>query len=324
MKEHTLTDSSTPLLISVVIPYFNRAHTLHRTLCSVYNQTYRPIELILVDNGSNDTSNNCCSRFESIHQSEDFHIVRLTEQKKGANAARNCGLNAANGQYITFFDSDDEMFPHMIETIVRAIIQQNNPDIIAYTHLTEMADGTQSVRVKCRSNKAYKQIIRGMLATQDFTVRTSLLKSLSGWNEELSRWQDWEMTTRLLMQTDNVYWLSAPPLSIVHFSKESITGVNYHSSDKALYKAVKTVYNFVNNSESTQKKKLIKAVCFRYALLAGLYTQEGEKEKGNFYFNKLYRDHLRGKPYLTSVCYFVYKYTACGGRGAWLFAYLFL
>ena len=98
--------------VSVVIPTHNRAQTLSRTLESVWAQTHRPIELILVDDGSTDATPQVVADWAAQHEAApDFVVRRLYQDNAGANAARNRGIAAAEGAYVAFLDSDDRWQP---------------------------------------------------------------------------------------------------------------------------------------------------------------------------------------------------------------------
>lgn len=97
---------------SVIIPTYNRAHVLPRAIKSVLNQTFRDLELIVVDDGSTDETENVVRGFQE--NDERIRYIRH-EINRGGNAARNSGLQNARGRYIAFLDSDDEWFPEMLE-----------------------------------------------------------------------------------------------------------------------------------------------------------------------------------------------------------------
>lgn len=88
-------------MISVIIPTYNRAKTIGKAIDSVLNQTYKDIELIVVDDGSTDNTK------EIVQQYEDFRIKYIWQANKGACAARNHGIDVAKGEFIAFQDSDD-------------------------------------------------------------------------------------------------------------------------------------------------------------------------------------------------------------------------
>ena len=94
--------------ISVIIPTYNRKHTLHRAIESVLNQTFKPLEIIVVDDGSNDGTGEWV---EEIYPSIKYIFIK----NSGVSAARNTGVRSANGQWIAFLDSDDEWMPEKLE-----------------------------------------------------------------------------------------------------------------------------------------------------------------------------------------------------------------
>ncbi len=108
-------------LLSVIVPVYNTAAFLPRCISSIQRQTYRNLEIICVDNNSTDDSYQVLKAFET----EDPRIIVLEERKKGVSAARNAGINASKGDYITFVDSDDAIAPEMYRTLVEALEKEN-------------------------------------------------------------------------------------------------------------------------------------------------------------------------------------------------------
>ncbi|MDD4636054.1 MAG: glycosyltransferase family A protein [Bacteroidales bacterium] len=307
--------------IAIVIPVYNRSQFIQRTFDSILSQTYRPIELILVDNGSTDNSLALCNEFKEKNQSDQLIVKVLEEQKKGANAARNKGLEAVESEYVTFFDSDDELFPEMINTIHQAI-SKKQADIIAYTYTFYKNEKNEHVRIRCYSNQPRMQIIRGMLATQNFTVKRDVIRTIGGWDESLQRWQDWEVGVRLLLYTENIYWIKYPPLCRAHVHDDTISGRNFSDAHNSLYKAVETVYKNIQAMERPDTKKLLVAVYFRFLLLAGNYAREGRKDLGRYYYNQLI-PMIGKEPLFRLFCPLIYRYISMGGRCSWFFAKLF-
>ena len=112
--------------LSIIIPVYNREKIVSATLNCVAAQTFRPLNLILVDNNSSDGTLQVLLDFKEAHQTPDFSITVLQESTPGACAARNCGLRAARSEWIMFFDSDDLMTPDYVEQYALAI--SRNPD----------------------------------------------------------------------------------------------------------------------------------------------------------------------------------------------------
>lgn len=97
------------VLVSVIVPTWNRAKELPRAIDSLLAQTYRPLEIIVVDDGSTDGTGRVLSAYGS-------RIVSMRRENGGASAARNTGIRASKGELIGFLDSDDEWHPDKVET----------------------------------------------------------------------------------------------------------------------------------------------------------------------------------------------------------------
>lgn len=110
--------------ISVVIPVYNVEKYLKECLDSVLKQTYRNLEIILVDDGSKDNSGNICDEYAK----KDNRIKVIHKKNGGLSDARNAGINIAKGEYITFLDSDDYIEEDMYEFLVKNI-EKANADI---------------------------------------------------------------------------------------------------------------------------------------------------------------------------------------------------
>jgi glycosyltransferase involved in cell wall biosynthesis len=98
-------------LVSVILPVFNREASIERAVSSVLAQTYRPFELIVVDDGSTDGTRRILERFGSS-------ITVITQANAGAYVARNAGMRHARGELIAFADSDDAWLPHRLSSQV--------------------------------------------------------------------------------------------------------------------------------------------------------------------------------------------------------------
>ncbi len=104
-------------LISIVIPVYNAADYLERSIGSVRKQTYENIEIITVDDGSKDDSLSILEKYAS----EDPRIKVISKENGGSSSARNAGLKAATGKYLGFIDADDYIEPDMYENLLNAL-----------------------------------------------------------------------------------------------------------------------------------------------------------------------------------------------------------
>lgn len=114
-------------LVSVIIPTFNRSGKLLEALDSVVAQTHRPIEVLVVDDGSTDDTEHTVERFRGGHQRGNFRVRYILQQNAGAPTARNNGLRNATGEFIQFLDSDDFLKPDVISTKLAAIGDSGAP-----------------------------------------------------------------------------------------------------------------------------------------------------------------------------------------------------
>lgn len=112
---------STPY-ISVVVPTYNRAHLIERSIRSILQQTFTDYEVLVVDDGSEDNTE------QVIKSINDQRITYYKKANGERAAARNYGTSKAKGVYVTFFDSDDLMYPHHLQHAYDFINQQNNPE----------------------------------------------------------------------------------------------------------------------------------------------------------------------------------------------------
>ncbi len=121
--------------ISVIVPVYNSEKYLEKCLESIINQTYKKLEIILIDDGSIDESGKICDEYAK----KDSRIKVIHKKNEGVSAARNQGLEIATGEYIAFVDSDDwieeEMYEEMIEQA-----KINNADIVRCAQIFEYSN----------------------------------------------------------------------------------------------------------------------------------------------------------------------------------------
>lgn len=110
-----------PILISVIVPVYNVIDLLQRCVDSIRRQTYRNLEIILVDDGSTDRSGALAEKFAL----EDRRIRVFHKENGGSSSARNFGISKARGEFIGFVDSDDYIEPEMYERLLHVAVGEN-------------------------------------------------------------------------------------------------------------------------------------------------------------------------------------------------------
>lgn len=109
------------LLLSVIIPVYKVEDVLSRCVDSIINQTYKKLEIILVDDGSPDNCGKICDNYRKL----DSRIKVIHQSNGGLSDARNSGIKAANGDYIAFVDSDDYIVENTFEVLIKEAINHN-------------------------------------------------------------------------------------------------------------------------------------------------------------------------------------------------------
>ena len=188
------------ILFSIVIPTYNRAHLIAKTLRSILNQTYSNFEIIIVDDGSKDNTQEVVATFT------DKRIQYYRKENGERAAARNYGVQKAKGDYINFFDSDDLMYPHHLQTAFN-FIQAKHP---AWFHLGyDFKDVEDKVIKNFESFDDTinpKILFDNRLSCNGVLIRKDVMEqNLFHENRILASSEDWELWIRLLSQYPLVF-----------------------------------------------------------------------------------------------------------------------
>ncbi len=211
--------------VSIVMPVYNRAGIVGRTLRSIDAQTCRDFDVVLVDNASTDGTR---AVLEAWAAGKDYvRVLACTEP--GAAAARNAGLRAVHTPWTLFFDSDDIMLPAHIERINVGIHDFTEADILTF----DIMAGHRRLPSHSR-DLLYHNLMHGSLSTARYCARTELLRRVGGWNSSIRAWDDIVLGTRLLVKgKPRVVKLQGAPTVDVNFTDESISGVGFsHSANR--------------------------------------------------------------------------------------------
>lgn len=265
-------------VMSIVIPVYNRANELPRTVRSIVAQDYRPLHLILVDNNSSDSSLQVCHNLQQQYHDELLRIDVLQQLKPGASAARNMGMAHVESRYMMFFDSDDELHPDAVSRYMQAFATHPRADIIGSTILLHNGTRPLGVAKAIFTSEPEAHIIHGILSTQRMAARTALMREVGGWQEEYNGWLDWNFGLRLMLRTRQIHWLKTPPVATVYQHAQSITGRNDMNGYEQFYKAIQYTRRDIQASNHPRKLRLERLVIYRQALLAARIIRESRKD----------------------------------------------
>lgn len=167
--------------ISVIIPVYNVENYIRKCLDSVINQTYKNLEIILVDDGSTDKSGKICDEYAI----KDERIKVFHKQNGGLSSARNYGLDNMNGVYFTFVDSDDAISDLFVETLyTNLILNEASVSVCSYKSFTDNLEKDEVVldkKIEILSGKeALHKILSGSI---NFTVAWGKLYKTENFQE---------------------------------------------------------------------------------------------------------------------------------------------
>ena len=123
--------------ISIIIPVYNSEKFIEKCISSVREQTYKRLDIIIVDDGSTDNTYNICDKIKK----KDSRIKLIRQENQGVSVARNTGLSVADGDYIGFVDSDDFIDSNMYELLVKSA-EEHNADIVECGYAKILENGT--------------------------------------------------------------------------------------------------------------------------------------------------------------------------------------
>ena len=180
-------------LMSVVVPCYNQAHYLGEAIESVLGQTYRPVELIVVDDGATDCTAEVAAAYPEVRC--------LHQTNQGLAAARNAGLRAARGEYVTFLDADDRLLPGALQVSAAALDLNPDAAFAVGRHLRIAADGTSlPVRHRPRVDRDhYVSLVRRCWIAMPATVtyRRAILEAAGAFDTRLRCAEDYDLYLRL-------------------------------------------------------------------------------------------------------------------------------
>lgn len=184
--------------ISVIIPTYNRGHLILNSIGSVLNQTYKNIEVLLIDDGSSDDTENIINNLED----KRIRYIKLNKNK-GASNARNIGIKLASGKYISFQDSDDFYHYDKIEKQYKNLIKKKSDfdfcKVNFYLNETyKVIFPLKSQEYNIMRNKISSELCNGnFITTQSILVKTNVIRKYL-FDPNFQRLQDYDLVLRMV------------------------------------------------------------------------------------------------------------------------------
>lgn len=247
-------------LVSVIVPNYNCEKYIEETLNSILNQTYKNIEIIVIDDCSNDKSFEIALDYSQKHSNI---IVEKLEKNSGAATARNRGIELANGKYIAFLDSDDIWLETKLEKQIR--FMEDMGYAMTFTSYEHMNESGEALRIKVRTPKkvSYK-----MLLWHDYfgclTVIYDQEKLGKIYSENIRKNNDYSLFLNILKKENFAYSLKEN-LAKYRIRKGSIS--------RNKFQTIKPHYYLIRKIEKQSVLKSITCI-FSHFLIKKIYKEK--------------------------------------------------
>jgi glycosyltransferase involved in cell wall biosynthesis len=195
-------------LVSIIIPTYNRGYILETTIDSVLSQEYPDFEILIVDDGSTDSTE------EIVRSKKDARISYIKhDRNKGISSSRNTGLRKARGEYMAFLDSDDLWYPQKLVKQIEVFIKYPKADFV-FTNgyykkegdLLFKTDKGSSFLAQDENHFPLKDIVT---LPSSWMFRKSVFEKTGGFDESFFRWEDGDFFVRAA-KVCRVYFLNEP------------------------------------------------------------------------------------------------------------------
>ena len=315
--------------ISVIVSIYNAKDCLKRCIESIKVQTYTNIEIILVNDGSTDSSLDICKEYELI----DTRIIVVNKENGGLTSARKAGFEVSRGKYVTFLDSDDYLEPNYIERLYESI-KVNNSDVSICNYILENGSFSKSIKVVHSKNVFTKdEFLENLILPcvfpmylDDTIIPNFLWLRLFDRNVITDNCfvSERKVYTEDLFFNlgvyDNCHRVSIIDDCLYHYivNSSSLTHIYRDNKCEMEIQRIKYIEKMLNQMSIDDKDRLSMVVirsiweCVENAMRAGTYSKFVKNIKP--FFSDLYMRNLKINPKLKQVtvsekiCYICFKY----------------
>lgn len=260
-------------LISVIIPAYNCEKTILETINSVLQQTYSNFELIIINDGSQD------STLEIVNKIQDSRLRVFSFDNAGGNVSRNRGLHLAQGEFISFLDADDIWTSDKLDSQLKALEKNTNAHVAySWTDYIDEAGNflLSGARITASGDVYEKLLINNFLENgSNPLIRKEALMRLGGFDEVLQAAQDWDMWLRLAAK---YLFVAVPVVQILYRVSSNSLSSNLKRQEKYCLQVLDNAYQ-IRPSTNIKILHLSKKNIYKYltckALQEPLNRQKG-------------------------------------------------
>lgn len=186
-------------MISIIIPLYNGEKTILKTLLSLAQQTYQDFEIIIVNDGSTDNSEQIVASYLQKTQTNTSYFF-INQKNQGAPAARNRGFKDSKGDFLLFCDDDAVLHPQALDIMLNTLLQHQE---VSYVY-SSFNWGKKLFQLEEFNPEKLKQMpyihSLSLIRRQDFP--------LTGWDESIKKFQDWDLWLTMLEEGKVGFWIS--------------------------------------------------------------------------------------------------------------------
>lgn len=259
-------------LISVIIPVYNPGKHIYKCLDSIINQTYRNLEIILIDDGSTDGSSKVCDEYAA----KDARVICVHKENGGVSKARNTGLDIATGDFFYFPDSDDYIDLDTFEYLL-TLIDQYECDAVAFEHYATYPDHEIAHRLPSNYYGLYEggeEIIKIFFRVAFACNKLFSRKVITGnyslnrikFNETIARGEDGVFSRTVLDYAERVYFTDRPLYHYVQSEQSACRGT-FRPSQLSLLKTIELNYSWFSEKYPKYLPRLYAGALESYIML---------------------------------------------------------
>jgi len=227
--------------VSIIIPTHNRANLIGRAIQSVLDQTYRDFQLIVVDDASADGTEGVVRAFNDNTIQYIRHMMN-----RGANSARNTGIENAKGEYIAFLDDDDEWLPEYLDQMISYLEAKDRSIGLVYCSFYRIDSDTSVVLNIRKQQKKQRKEGSSIGFPSRWVVRKKVFEKAGMFDETMKCFQDVEMSFRISKHYRAVYF--DKPLVRLYFTEGSLSS-NFHGKERYIKILLNRYSEIMNGAE---------------------------------------------------------------------------
>lgn len=285
--------------ISVVVPTHNSEKTIKTTIESVLNQNFHDFEIIIINDGSDD------STLDIISKIHDSRIKILTYSKAGANVSRNRGLSHAVGKFVSFLDADDIWTSDKLQSQIKALL--DNPEAAVSYSWTDYIDENDKFVVTGTHMTVNGNVYEELLLTNFLEngsnplIRKEALVELGGFDESLNAGQDWDMWLRLAAKCN---FVAVPKVQILYRISSNSLSSNLARQEQACLQILKKAYQL---KSPINKKNLSISLANLYKYLTCKALQKPYNRHKAFTAARFFLNYIINEPHKNQRLHFIFK-----------------